>query len=280
MWKKIYNGLINRVKNENRVKCGEKYYENHHILPKHMGGNDNPDNMVLLTFREHVIAHYLLWRIHKLSGDRLMYLMRSGQTVEGQKLRVQLAVKKNREDGKGFKNWCGENHPLKNPQKVKQVIETKRKRYGKSLMVMNDEVRKKISEKMKVITNKPEVKKKRSETIRKINEGLTKEERLKKYPRKKENNANWGWVKGHYILIKPNGDKLTFRSQKHMIESTNITQSFLVRNRNKGKINKKITYLSNGELNSGKWNGYEIIYIKNPHPKTGKIEKKHKKHKK
>lgn len=279
-WVKIYFNLINRAKLDNRTKKNGVYYENHHIIPRHMGGSDEKDNLVLLTFREHILSHYILWRIYKKDGDKLMFLMRSGQTEESQKLRVKLAVEANRNGGNGFKNWKGNKHPLKNPEKVKQMINTKLKKYGKSLMRMDDDVKKRLSKKMKIITNKPEVKKKRADTIRKINSTLSKEEKLKKYPRKKEKNANWGWIKGYYVVTDPTGNKVKYNSQDQIINEIGITQSFLIRNRNKGIINKKITYLPNGELNSGKWNGYEINYYKNPHPCTGKIEKKHKTHKK
>jgi hypothetical protein len=48
-----------------RVKNSDTYYENHHILPRSMGGSNDPENLVLLTVREHFIAHWLLWRIHR-----------------------------------------------------------------------------------------------------------------------------------------------------------------------------------------------------------------------
>jgi len=41
------------------------YYERHHILPRCHGGSNKKDNLVLLTAREHYIAHWLLWKIHK-----------------------------------------------------------------------------------------------------------------------------------------------------------------------------------------------------------------------
>lgn len=48
----------------------------HHILPKHMGGDDSDGNLTYLTVREHVIAHYLLWRIYKNVNDlRSMYML-------------------------------------------------------------------------------------------------------------------------------------------------------------------------------------------------------------
>lgn len=55
-----YEELIAYAKSEIREKGKGIYYENHHILPKNMGGLDKPDNLVLLTAAEHVYAHYLL----------------------------------------------------------------------------------------------------------------------------------------------------------------------------------------------------------------------------
>jgi hypothetical protein len=41
------------------------YVERHHILPKSMGGSDDPTNLVVLSGREHWVAHLLLYKIHK-----------------------------------------------------------------------------------------------------------------------------------------------------------------------------------------------------------------------
>lgn len=41
----------------------------HHIVPKHSGGTDEESNYTYLTPREHVIAHYLLWRIYRNPND-------------------------------------------------------------------------------------------------------------------------------------------------------------------------------------------------------------------
>jgi len=57
---KIYNQLIERAKNRKEERDG--YYERHHIIPKCMGGSDDKDNLVKLTYREHFIAHWLLHR--------------------------------------------------------------------------------------------------------------------------------------------------------------------------------------------------------------------------
>ena len=40
------------------------YCEAHHIIPKCLGGSDDKTNIILLTAREHYIAHLLLRRIY------------------------------------------------------------------------------------------------------------------------------------------------------------------------------------------------------------------------
>lgn len=57
-YKKTYNDLIERAKT--RETDPMEYYENHHIVPKCVGGSNNRNNMVLLTAREHFLAHWLL----------------------------------------------------------------------------------------------------------------------------------------------------------------------------------------------------------------------------
>jgi len=40
------------------------YSENHHIIPRSMGGSDLSNNLIKLTAREHFIAHWLLWKAY------------------------------------------------------------------------------------------------------------------------------------------------------------------------------------------------------------------------
>lgn len=49
---------MNRKKN-----CGV-YYEKHHIIPCCLGGKNNKDNLVLLTAKEHFIAHRILYKMY------------------------------------------------------------------------------------------------------------------------------------------------------------------------------------------------------------------------
>jgi len=62
-YSQIYKNLIDFRKQNSP----NGYVENHHILPKSMGGTDDKNNLVGLTGREHWIAHLLLWKIHKNS---------------------------------------------------------------------------------------------------------------------------------------------------------------------------------------------------------------------
>ena len=39
-------------------------YHTHHIIPRHMGGTDDPSNLVKLTVEEHAEAHKKLWEEH------------------------------------------------------------------------------------------------------------------------------------------------------------------------------------------------------------------------
>lgn len=59
-YEQIYYSIINRRLN-NKF---DGYTENHHIIPRSLGGNDNAANIVSLTAREHYICHLLLTRIY------------------------------------------------------------------------------------------------------------------------------------------------------------------------------------------------------------------------
>ena len=70
-YERIYNQLIANAQTATRQKGGDIYYEQHHIIPRCMQGSNNKDNLVLLTGREHFIAHLLL---HKMYPDNVKLL--------------------------------------------------------------------------------------------------------------------------------------------------------------------------------------------------------------
>lgn len=60
-----YDRLIFRARNRALV---ETYVERHHVLPRCLGGGDEPENIVCLTAQEHLVAHELLCKIHPNNG--------------------------------------------------------------------------------------------------------------------------------------------------------------------------------------------------------------------
>jgi hypothetical protein len=63
-YQKIYNDIIDRSKQRGWTrKNAGIYVEQHHIIPRSLGGDDSKDNLVFLTAREHFLAHWLLYKI-------------------------------------------------------------------------------------------------------------------------------------------------------------------------------------------------------------------------
>lgn len=81
-----YNTLIKRGKE--RVLSG--YTETHHILPRCMGGGDDPENLVKLTPEEHFIAHKLLVKMYPDNTDLIVavFVMAGGRQEERHNNRV------------------------------------------------------------------------------------------------------------------------------------------------------------------------------------------------
>lgn len=66
-------------------------YHNHHIIPKHMGGTDEPENLVGLTIEEHAEAHRVLYEEHGKQEDYIAWKMLCGQMkMPEMKRRLQL----------------------------------------------------------------------------------------------------------------------------------------------------------------------------------------------
>ena len=64
-YKLIYDKLVERGQKRYDIKG---YKERHHIVPRCMGGDDNKNNIVNLTAREHFICHKLLIKIYPNIG--------------------------------------------------------------------------------------------------------------------------------------------------------------------------------------------------------------------
>ena len=68
-----------------RIKNNAEYYERHHIIPKSLGGSNDPINLVYLTAREHFICHLLLTKMvtgkMKKSMDYAAWNMINGHKI-------------------------------------------------------------------------------------------------------------------------------------------------------------------------------------------------------
>lgn len=88
---RIYESIIANAKLENREKLAKTsenyvYYENHHIIPRCVGGGEEKENKVLLTAKEHFVCHKLLIYIYPKSRGlalalrRFLYSRKNGMT--------------------------------------------------------------------------------------------------------------------------------------------------------------------------------------------------------
>ena len=59
-YRKTYCRIVDKAKSSGRKRTDDVYYENHHIVPKSMGGTNGKGNKVLLTAKEHFVCHWLL----------------------------------------------------------------------------------------------------------------------------------------------------------------------------------------------------------------------------
>lgn len=91
----IYENLCQQRKNRKDEYCVQSGLHRHHIIPVHSGGLDDEINFTYLSIREHIIAHFLLWKIYgKVNDLRAMKML-------GAKLSVEYRKK--------IGQWCVEN---------------------------------------------------------------------------------------------------------------------------------------------------------------------------
>jgi hypothetical protein len=75
MYKDIHDKIIKTAKTRSSIKG---YFESHHIIPRYANGSNDPSNLVDLTYREHCIIHFLLWKIYNNPEDQCAYKLMTG----------------------------------------------------------------------------------------------------------------------------------------------------------------------------------------------------------
>jgi len=93
-------------------------YHIHHIIPRHMGGTDSPDNLIELTIEQHAEAHRILFEQHGHWQDRVAYLGLSGLLERGEA--AQLAIKEGQRKG-GHITGILPKDPTKQSQKIRAM---------------------------------------------------------------------------------------------------------------------------------------------------------------
>lgn len=106
IYSRIYSNLCSKGRFlKEQHKKGSNIHR-HHIIPKHSGGTDDDSNFTYLTIREHIIAHFLLWKIHKNPNDlRSMKMLGAKLTYEQRRV-VGLWCKENKIGFHSDSNWA------------------------------------------------------------------------------------------------------------------------------------------------------------------------------
>ena len=269
-WKDIYNHLIEKNKHIDLTEG--VYYERHHIVPRYMGINNSNENLVYLSFREHILAHYILWRLHGNVEDKIAYKMMSGQTVEGRILKQELAIKRSNESNKidAIKEL------FKNKDKVKALIKKrKHTRYtNNNGSYYSNEALDKL--RLTAINNyskycSPEAIKKRSESHKQNIANMTDDEFNNRFVKPMEGPlhpmygkkrpgelaGNYGKSKGKYILVTPEGEQIYFSGIRKLMDF-GFSEALARKWANNGTIQK-----SPNIKRPFKWDGYELQFILN-----------------
>jgi len=73
-----------------KKESSDLYTEVHHVVPRHAGGTDEPENLVLLLYEDHIKAHLIRWVVYGDQKDFLAFRWMSGETGDIRRERAQL----------------------------------------------------------------------------------------------------------------------------------------------------------------------------------------------
>lgn len=96
-YEKLYFAFIEKYKNQ-EFDDGV-YTEKHHIIPRHAGGDDSKENLIRLTYRQHVFAHRLLWKAYARWQDLCAWRVMTSQDASFKQILFSSVGKANAESG-------------------------------------------------------------------------------------------------------------------------------------------------------------------------------------
>lgn len=167
----------------------------HHIIPKHMGGTDDSDNLVHLPIWAHAEVHKRLWEVYGRLDDKLAYYALSGKTDKIEELRIEISKR-------NFRKWMNEN-PIEVKKWKNNISNTlKGKRY------LPDEHYQKVGDMLRGIPRSEEVKQKISRA--KKGKTVAQPNQMKRYE-----------------ITKPNGEVLIVKGLNQFCKDEGINASNL-----------------------------------------------------
>ena len=123
-YQKIYNRLIERAK----TRVTSDYTEKHHIVPRCLGGSDDPSNLVCLTPEEHYLAHQILTKLYPSHKglSKAAHMMCTGRPTN----KYYGWVRRRFVDAQR-ESVMGANNPCYNTRLIFNLVERRTKRIGK-----------------------------------------------------------------------------------------------------------------------------------------------------
>ena len=144
-YNRIYNELIENAKQRNWTKkTAPEYVEQHHIVPRSLEGSDCADNLVFLTYQEHFLGHWLLYKLstgpNKAKMANAWFRMCQSNKFQNRNGKHYAKARQAFSDNNPFKepkvvelvkHRMTKNNPMKNPETVAKVSKAlKGKRTG------------------------------------------------------------------------------------------------------------------------------------------------------
>ena len=90
-YQRIYDEFIADRREKESSLTG--YTENHHIIPRSLGGNNSKENLIRLTAQDHYFAHELLAKIHGGGMSHALWMMTTCGKYKASRIRYEEARK-------------------------------------------------------------------------------------------------------------------------------------------------------------------------------------------
>lgn len=149
----IYYKIIDRARS--RDLSSDTYTENHHIIPRSLGGDNSKNNLVKLTAREHYICHLLLAKmtVKESKYKMLCAILRMAKSSQPQRVKMhsrKYEYIKKQKAKMHSEMFSGKNNPFYNKthsEETKEKLREARSRQVKNQGgTMTAVARKKLSE--------------------------------------------------------------------------------------------------------------------------------------